>query len=148
MFKNLVFIFVFLGFVSFGIYVYIKNSIIAKITTEFKTIEFDRVNFTFPNPTINLKLKFNVLNGSNYVYLVKKLNVTIYDNANHTLVGKSVVNSIVPINIGNNEVAIRVENVDFLDNASNYFNNQIDLYIVVEFKILGISIVVQEIVKM
>jgi hypothetical protein len=147
MFKNLVIVFLIIGVLGFGIYTFIKNSIVNRITTEFKTIDFNGFNLSYP-PTVDMRLTFNILNGSDYNFVIKKLNVTIYDNINKQLVAKSEVNDIVPINMGNNNVNISVPNVSFLDNASNYFNNEVDLFVVVEFKILGISIVAQEIVKM
>jgi hypothetical protein len=137
-----------LTLIVFGIYTYVKNFIIGQISGKFVSITFDRVNLSFPNPTLNLSVVFDIINNSNYNFKVKNLKVTIYDNANKKLLSKSEVQQIVPINAGINTVNVVLPDVHFMSNLNNYIGNNVDLFVVVEFRVLGIPIIIEEILKL
>lgn len=132
---------------AFGIYTYVKNFIVDKISGSFKGISVDRFNPSINNPSINLTIKLDIFNGSSYNFIIRKLSVSIYDNKSKKKIADSIVNNIVPINSGNNKVGIVIEDLNVLENAGLYFGGGTDLYIVVEFKILGIKVITQEIIK-
>lgn len=135
-----------LSTIAFAVYSYIKVAIISKIDGRFKEVSIDRININI-TPTVNLYLKFIINNRSAFKFVIRKLKVTIYDNANKEFLAQSVVNEVVELNKGENEVAVKLENLSFSKNISNYISNKVDLFVVIEFKILGIKVLIKEIVN-
>lgn len=145
--RNLVFIVFFLSVVFFVIFSLTKDMVTKGIKGVFKRVSVTRFNPSLVNPTVDLKLRFDIQNTTRFSYIIDELFVSIYDNANKEKLGESTVSGMIPINLGNNEVDINVKELKVLKTGSLYFTGAHDLYVVIEFKILTIKVKLEEIVK-
>lgn len=129
-------------------FVLVRNNIKGSIDGFFNSFNIKNVRGTILEPIADIDVKFDIVNNSKYSFTLNELTVKIFNNENGDFLTENKVKTNVIVPIGKSEHSILLKDNKIIPNLKTFLEGTIKYKVEVSFKVWGLEIGFEEIIKL